>query len=64
MRVSIVMKCDDDYITPLTYFVNLLITKETFPNELKLAKVIFIVKFGNEQHINSNCPISVLTFFF
>ena len=63
MPASILKKCIDEYITPITYLVNLSIRQGTFPNELKLAKVIPIFKSGNEQLINNYRPISVLTFF-
>ena len=63
MPASILKKCIDEYITPITYLVNLSIRRGTFPNELKLAKVIPIFKSGNQQLINNYRPISVLPFF-
>ena len=63
MPASILKKCIDEYITPITYLVNLSIRQGTFPNELKLAKVIPIFKSGNQQLINNYRPISVLPFF-
>ena len=45
---SILKKCIDKYITPITYLVNHSIRQGTFPNELKLAKVIPIFKSGNQ----------------
>ena len=44
-------KCTDEYITPITYPVNLSISQGTFSNELKLAKVIPIFKSGKQQLI-------------
>ena len=52
MPAAILKKCIDEYITPLTYLVNLSIRQGTFPNELKLAKVILIFKSSNEQLID------------
>ena len=63
MPASILKKCIDEYITPITYLVNLSIRQGTFPNELKLAKVIPIFKSGNQQLTNNYRPISVLPFF-
>ena len=39
MPASILKKCIDEFITPITYLVNLSIRQGTFPNKLKLAKV-------------------------
>ena len=63
MPASILKKCIDEYITPITYLVNLSIRQGTFPNELKLAKVIPIFKSCDEQLINNYRPILVLPFF-
>ena len=46
MPASILKNCIDEHITPITYIVNLLIGEETFPSELKLAKIILIFKSG------------------
>ena len=62
MPASILKKCIDEYITSITYLVNLSISQGTFPNELKLAKFIPIFKSGNQQLINNYRPISVLPF--
>ena len=63
MHASIMKKCIDEYITPITYLVNLSIRPGTFPNEIKFARVIPIFKYGNEQLINNYRPISVMPFF-
>ena len=63
MCASILKKCIDEFITLITYLVNLSIRQGTFPNELKLAKVILIFKSGNQQLISNYRPISVLSFF-
>ena len=62
LHASILKKCIDGYITAITYLVNLSIRQGTFPNKLKLAKVIPIFKSTNEQLINNYRPISVLPF--
>ena len=56
-------QCINDYITPLTHLINLSINEGTFPDDLKIAKVIPIYKSDNEQSINNYRPISVLPFF-
>ena len=63
MPASILKKCINEYITPITYLVYLSIKQGTFPNELKLAKVIPIFNSGNQQLISNYKPISVLPFF-
>ena len=59
----IMKQCINDYITPLTHLINLSINEGTFPDELKIAKVIPLYKSDNEQSINNYRPISVLPFF-
>ena len=56
MPASIMKKCIDEYITPLTYLIDYSITQGIFPEELKIAKS------GNEQCTNNYQPISVLPF--
>ena len=63
MPASIMKKCIDEYITPLTYLINYSIRQGVFPDELKIAKIIPIFKSGNEQCVNNYRPISVLSFF-
>ena len=57
MLASIPKKCIDEYITSITYLVNLSISQGTFPNELKLAKDILIFKSGNQQLIEIKIKI-------
>ena len=47
----IMKQCINDYITPLTHLINLSINEGTFPDELKIAKVIPLYKSDNEQSI-------------
>ena len=63
MPASMLKKCIDEYIIPITHLVNLSIRQGTFPNELKLAKIIPNFKPGNQQLISNYRPISVLPFF-
>ena len=58
MPASILKKCIDEYITLITYLVNLSIRQGSFPNELKLAKVIPIFKSGNEQ-LSTNFSVAI-----
>ena len=48
---SIMKECEELYITPLTYIINLSFSQGHFPDELKLAKVIPIYKSGEKQMI-------------
>ena len=60
---SVMKKCINDYIAPLTYLVNMSIKQGIFPDELKIAKVFPIFKSNDEQYIANYRPISVLNFF-
>ena len=60
---SVMKKCINDYIAPLTYLVNMSIKQGIFPDELKIAKVFPIFKSNDEQYITNYRPISVLNFF-
>ena len=50
-------------IKPLKYLINCSINKGIFPDELKIAKVISIYKFGDKTSIENYRPISVLSVF-
>ena len=56
MPASIMKKCIDEYITPLTYLINYSIREGIFPEKLKIAKIIPIFKSGNEQCTNNYRP--------
>ena len=60
---SIAKQCLKHYIKPLTYLINSSFESGTFPEELKLAKVIQIFKSGDRQDISNYRPISILSFF-
>ena len=60
---SIAKQCLKHYIKPLTYLINSSFEGDTFPEELKLAKVIPIFKCVDKQDISNHRPISILSFF-
>ena len=60
---SIMKQLCTKYCVPLTYIINLSITRGVFPEELKLAKVLPIYKNDDEQIIQNDRPISVLSFY-
>ena len=59
----IAKQCLKHYIKPLTYLINSSFESGTFPEELKLAKVIPIFRSGDKQDISNYIPISILSFF-
>ena len=56
-------KCVYSYLKPLNYSINRSFTEGVFPEELKLARVVPILKAGDPSQIAKYRPISVLTFF-
>ena len=60
---SIAKQCLKYYLKPLTYLTNSSFESGTFPEVLKLAKVIPIFKSGDKQDISNYRPISILSFF-
>ena len=60
---SVMKKCINDYIAPLTYLVNISIKQGILPDKLKIAKVFPIFKSNDEQYSTNYGPISVLHFF-
>ena len=53
----------NSYIKPLTLLINLSFSVGSFPDELKLAKVIPIFKSGSSRELHNYRPISVLNTF-
>ena len=56
-------KCVEQFIIPFTFLLNKSLREGVFPNELKLARVVPILKAGDTTLINKYRPISVLSFF-
>ena len=56
-------QCIDYFIEPLTYIINMSFIEGVFPSELKLAKVIPILKSGDSTKMSNYRPISILSFF-
>ena len=52
-----------DYIKPLMYLINESFETGIFPDELKIAKVVPVFKFGDKTLISNYRSISVLSFF-
>ena len=48
---------------PLTHIINKSLREGVFPSELKLAKVVTILKAGATNKITNYRPISILSFF-
>ena len=63
LPASIIKQCINSYIEPLTCIINMSISQGTFPNQLKLARVIPLFKGEDEQLVQNYRPISVLPFF-
>ena len=59
----VMKQCSNLYIHPLTHLINISISQGSFPEELKLAKVLPIFKADNKQLIQNYRPISVLPYF-
>ena len=58
-----VKKTIDVYISPLTYLINQSLENGSFPDELKIAKVIPLFKSGDCFETRNYRPISVYLFF-
>ena len=56
-------KCIEYYIDPLTHIINNSIKEGVFPSELKLARVVPLLKSGDSSQITNYRPISSLSFF-
>ena len=59
----VMKQCSKLYIHMLTHLINISISQGSFPEELKLAKVLPIFKAENKQLIQNYRPISVLPYF-
>ena len=54
--------CVDAHIEHLTCLINVSLKSGVFPSEIKLAKVVPILKAGDTRSINNYRPVSVLSF--
>lgn len=58
------LKCSSNFISlPLTHVINLSISSVFFPDQLRQAKVIPVLKSGDKKLINNYRPISILPAF-
>ena len=53
---SIMKKCVETYVQPLTFLINISISQGTFPNEQKIARVIPLPKGKDIQSIKNYRP--------
>ena len=51
------------FVLPLTYILNLSLTTGVFPHELKIARVIPLLKAGDPMQLSNYRPVSVLPLF-
>ncbi len=58
--MSIVKKVIEGISKPLTYICNPSLQTSTFPNKMKIAKVIPLYKTGNKKHFTDHRPVSLL----
>lgn len=63
INVSLIKELKDVIISPLTKVINCCINSSTFPDALKLAKVVPIHKNGDIDNVNNYRPISLLPIF-
>src|SRR5699024_3978482 len=63
LSVPMIKYVKDVIISPLTKLINMCIRSSTFPDCLKLAKVIPLFKKGNSNDANNYRPISLLPIF-
>lgn len=57
---SLLRKCRQELVPPLTYICNRCIQTGTFPDALKKAIILPIYKSGNKDCVNNYRPISIL----
>ena len=56
-------KCIEYYIDPLTHIINNSLKVGVFSSELKLARVVPLLKSGDSSQLTNYRPISILSFF-
>uniref|UniRef100_A0A3B5QAJ9 Reverse transcriptase domain-containing protein n=1 Tax=Xiphophorus maculatus TaxID=8083 RepID=A0A3B5QAJ9_XIPMA len=60
INMSLIKQIIDDVADPLTYICNLSFISGTFPNAMKIAKVIPLFKSGDKNIISNYRPVSLL----
>uniref|UniRef100_A0A672GUJ2 Reverse transcriptase domain-containing protein n=1 Tax=Salarias fasciatus TaxID=181472 RepID=A0A672GUJ2_SALFA len=60
MNMSLIKQITDVVIEPFKYICNLSFTTGTFPESMKIAKVIPLFKKGNKNDVSNYRPISLL----
>ena len=60
---KLVKKCSHALVNPLVHIINLSLSTGTFPDKMKLAKVIAIYKSNNPSNFSNYRPISLLPTF-
>ena len=58
--MTIIKKVIEEIIQPLTYICNLSFQVGTFPEKMKIAKVIPLYKTEDRQHFTNYRPVSLL----
>ena len=61
--LHIVKSCKPDIVEVLTHIINTSMAEGTFPDTLKIAKIIPVFKSGDSKSISNYRPISILTSF-
>ena len=60
---NVVKNCFDELNEPLLFIFNQSLTTGTFPDSLKIARVVPIFKTGDKQEMSNYRPISILPCF-
>lgn len=58
--MTLIKKVIDSIINPLTYICNLSFTTGSFPQKMKIAKIIPLYKAGEKHHFTNYRPVSLL----
>ena len=61
---AVLKSADRAILKPLTHVLNLSLTTGVFPREMKIARVIPLLKSGDPMMLNNYRPVSVLPVFF
>ena len=61
--MSVLQSITNEICMPLTYFCNLSLSSGSFPNHMKVAKVVPLFKSGDNKSFNNYKPVSILSQF-